>query len=69
MSNHDHACGQLEPLTREDTLDLAFDLLQQAAEHIDAGRISEGQSLNGLAQTAIALTERLPVTMPQGPVH
>lgn len=63
MDDHYHA-----PLAREDTLELAFELLERAAEHVDGGRISEAQTLNGLAQTAIALTERVPVTM-SGPIH
>lgn len=63
MDDHYHA-----PLAHEDTLEMAFDFLDRAAEHVDGGRIAEAQTLNVLAQTAIALTERMPVAM-SGPVH
>lgn len=71
MEEHCHCgdCGGNEPLTRESVLDTAFSLVQDGADHVDAGRISEGTALNVLAQTLIALAERIPVAMLAGPVH
>lgn len=67
MNNNCH-CGE-EPLTREGALDQASDLIDRAAEHVDAGRISEAQMLNALAQTSLALAERVMPSVATGPVH
>ena len=64
------SCGhEQQPVTRSDALDLAYDLLADAQAEALQGRVSEAQSLNLLAQTAIALAERTIPASLSGPVH
>lgn len=66
MEQHDCTC---KSLTREDTLELAYDLLLEGAEQAEQGRPAEASVLNALAQTAIALTERIPANTFMAPIH
>jgi len=66
---HKCSCHDNEPLTRDDALDLAYELLRDAESEALQGRVGEAQSLNLLAQTAIALAERTIPASLSGPVH
>jgi hypothetical protein len=66
---HKCSCHDNEPLTRDEALDLAYELLRDAQAEALQGRVSEAQMLNGMAQTAIALAERTVFGKLSGPVH
>lgn len=59
------------PLTRDDALDLAYDLIEAGGEEAIAGNGTEAQVLNLLAQTAMLLADRIGFGSidPELPVH
>lgn len=70
MNNHCHHADEAGPLVKEDALDMAFDFLERGAAEVGEGRTSEASVLNVLAQTAIALADRLVSGLPAaGIVH
>lgn len=66
MGDECHCEHGNSPLTRDEALNLAFNILVQAAGECNEGRPTEASVLNSVAQTAIALAERmLPLGKPE----
>jgi hypothetical protein len=69
-----HACSNCqddETLDRESALAFSMDTLEDAATEALNGRVAEASALNQVAQSAIALADRLvpqePATLTGGP--
>ncbi len=51
-------CGENEPVTRDDALELAYDLLLRSADLAENGREVEAQVVNQVAVTALGIADR-----------